>query len=435
MRILLINANMYHQHGFLSELVYKLNSNPILVLAQIAGATPPGHELKLLDDRYDDPFSDDEYDLVGISCVTPSAPRAYEIADWYRNQGNLVVLGGIHPTAMPEEAKQHADAVVIGEAEASWPQVLKDAETGSLQPFYRQHQPITPDKIAIPQHELLRVQPLFTAVAPSRGCPYHCSFCTLTHMHGSEYRPRPIESVVEEIKRSPRRFLVFLHDASLTINPDYAKALFKAMIPLKRNFIAYGSAPVLFKDDELLKLSKQAGCVIWCVGFESICQDSLMNDAQKRYTVENYDALVKKIHNNHMSMFGSFVFGFDHDTPDIFDKTLQAAYDFGIDAAEFNILTPFPITRLFKQLEQDGRILTRDWTKYDLHHVVFRPKLMTPEELHDGFSHVSNKFYSPLKTMQRIANVTLKNRRFPNILVVGGMNAVMFRFHLEYTLF
>jgi radical SAM superfamily enzyme YgiQ (UPF0313 family) len=160
-----------------------------------------------------------------------------------------------------------------------------------------------------------------------------------------------------------------------------------------------------------------------------------MADAHKRYTVKSYEELVNKVHRYKMSMFGSFVFGFDHDTLDIFERTLQAAYDYGLDAAEFNVLTPFPITRLFHQLEKEGRILTRDWTKYDLHHVVFQPKQMTPEELYEGVAQVSTKFYSPVKTIQRITNVTVKNRRFPNILVVGAMNTIMARFHLEFTLF
>ena len=435
MRILLINSNMYHQHGRFSEMLYKLNSNPLLVLQQLAAATPKEHELKLIDDRYDDPLHEKNVDLVGISLVTPSSSRAYEIADTYRKQGVPVVLGGIHPSSVPEEAKQHADAVVIGEAEQSWPMLIKDLENHRLQPYYKQDQPVPPENIPEPRRDLLRIKPLFDAVAPSRGCPYYCSFCTLTHLHGTVYRPRPVEHVIQEIQHSSRKFLVFLHDASLTINPDYAKQLFKAMIPLKRNIIAYGSAPILLKDEELLQLSREAGVVIWCVGFESICQDSLMNDANKRYSVESYAELVKKIHNNHMNVFGSFVFGFDHDTPDIFERTLQAAYDYGIDAAEFNVLTPFPITRLFKQLDQEGRILTKDWTKYDLHHVVFQPKNMSPDELYEGTAHVSTQFYSPVKTIQRIADVTFKTRRFPNILVVGAMNVIMARFHLEFTLF
>jgi radical SAM superfamily enzyme YgiQ (UPF0313 family) len=435
MKILLINSNMYHRHSYVSELLYKLNSNPILVLQQLAAATPLEHQVRVIDDRYDNPIVDETFDLIGISTVTPSSSRAYEIADSYRKRGIPVVLGGIHPSAMPEEAKQHADAVVIGEAEVLWPQAISDLQNGKLKPFYRSEQTMDPINIPEPRRDLLRLEPLFSAVAPSRGCPYYCSFCTLTHMHGNVYRPRPIEHVIEEIKHTPRKFLVFLHDASLTINRDYAKALFKAMIPLKKKFIAYGSAPVLDTDEELLRLSHEAGCVIWCVGFESVCQDSLKQDAHKGYSVENYERMVKKIHAQHMNVFGSFVFGFDHDTPAIFDKTLQAAFDFGLDAAEFNILTPFPITRLFRQLDSEGRILSKDWTQYDLHHVVFQPKLMTPKELYDGAASVSTRFYTPEKTLKRIADVTLKTRRYPNILVVGAMNVIMARFHLEFTLF
>ena len=425
---------MHYSHTFSSQLLYKLNSNPILVLQQLAAATPKGHWVKLIDDRYDNPFYKGEVDLVGISTVTPSAPRAYEIADRYRERGIPVVLGGIHPSSVPEEAKQHADSVVIGEAERSWPQLIRDLENGKLKAFYRPDPPVPPENIPEPRRDLLRIRPLFSAVAPSRGCPYHCSFCTLTHLHGPVYRPRPIENVISEIKHTPRKFLVFLHDASLTINKDYAKALLKAMIPLKRKFIAYGSAPILSRDEELIRLSKEAGCVIWCIGFESISQNSLKSDANKGYSVASYESMIKKIHKHRINVFGSFVLGFDHDTPDIFDRTLQASYDLGIDAAEFNVLTPFPITRLYKQFEQEGRILTKDWEQYDLHHVVFQPKNMTPKELYDGVAYVSTKFYSPMKTLQRIVNVTFHNRQFPNILVVGAMNTIMARFHLEFTL-
>jgi len=434
MKILIINANMHYKHTLTSQLLYKLNSNPILVLQQLAAATPKEHTVQLIDDRYDNPIVKHKVDLVGISTVTPSSPRAYEIADIYRKQGVPVVLGGIHPSSVPNEAKQHADAVVIGEAERSWPQVIKDVQQNTLKPFYTPEPYVNPIDIPEPRRDLLRIRPLFSAVAPSRGCPYHCSFCTLTHLHGASYRPRPVENVVQEIKHTPRKFLVFLHDASLTINKNYAKKLFKEMKLLKKNFIAYGSAPVLAKDEELVKLSREAGCVMWCIGFESICQESLKSDAHKGYTVESYEKMVKNIKKYHMNVFGSFVLGFDHDTTDMFDKTLQAAYDYGIDAAEFNILTPFPITRLFKQLEKEGRILTRDWEKYDLHHVVYQPKKMTPEELYDGVAEISTKFYSPINVISRIANVTFKTRRFPNILVIGAMNSIMARFHLEFSI-
>ena len=381
MKIVLINANMEHKRGLTSALMYKLNSNPILVLQQLAAATPEGHEVTLIDDRYDSPFLDDPIDLVGISTLTPSANRAYEIAEYYHNKGIPVVLGGVHPSALPEEAKSHADSVVIGEAEHSWPLLIKDLQKNTLQPYYKSSSYLAAEAIPLPDREKLRIRPLFSPVATSRGCPYYCSFCTLTHMHGKQYRCRPVEHIVNEIKHTPRKFLVFLHDASLTINPDYATSLFKAMIPLKRKFIAYGSAPMLSQHDSLLELSKQAGCVIWCIGFESIRQDSLENDAQKKYAVNEYENVVKQIHNHDINVFGSFVLGFDHDTLDSFDHTLQAAFDYNIDAAEFNVLTPFPITRLYRQLDKQDRILTKDWSLYDLQHAVFQPQQMSPEEL------------------------------------------------------
>ena len=433
MNILLINSNLHHKHGLIAQLLYKLNSNPILVLQQIAAATPKEHSLKLIDDKYDKPHYNGEVDLVGISAVTSSAPRAYRIADTYREKGIPVVIGGIHASALPEEAKHHADSVVIGEAERSWPQLIKDFESGHLKPFYKSDKPANSNLIKCPRHDLLRVPPLFTAVAPSRGCPFNCSFCTLTHLHGQIYRPRPIENVIQEINNTSRKFLVFLHDSALTINKKYAKALFKAMIPLKRKFIAYGTLPSLLDDDELLILANKAGCIVWCLGFETICHDSLKNDANKAYSIDKYESVCRRIHKFQMNVFGSFAFGFDNDEPTVFDNTLQAAYDFGLDGAEFNILTPFPSTRLFHKLNNEGRILTKDWKKYDLRHVVFQPKKMTVEELYDGITNISLKYYSPLKTIQRILDVTINTRKFSNILIMGAMNSVMLRFHGEFS--
>ena len=236
MHILLINANIHHRNTFSSKLLYKLNSNPILVLQQLAAATPKYHWVKLIDDRYDNPFYDGKVDLVGISTLTPSATRAYMIADHYRKRGIPVVLGGVHPSALPKEAKEHADSIVIGEAERSWPRLIEDFKNNSLKPYYKAFPHIHAADIPEPRRDKLRLRPLFSAIATSRGCPYHCSFCTLTHLHGKQYRPRPVENIIREIENTPRKFLVFLHDASLTINKDYAKSLFKAMIPLKLHF-------------------------------------------------------------------------------------------------------------------------------------------------------------------------------------------------------
>lgn len=435
MKILLINANKDHKHNFKSHLLYKINSTPILVLQQIAAITPEKHSVKLIDDYHDPPNYDADVDIVGISTVTPSASRAYEIADEFRKRGKTVVLGGHHPSAVPKEAKPHADSIVIGEAENTWPHLLKDFEKGKLKPYYKSESPVDPSIIPEPRRDLLRVKSLFSPVVTSRGCPYYCSFCAIAHLYGRKYRPRPVEDIIREIEKIPRRFIVFVHDSSLTIDREYAKAFLKAMIPLKKKFITWGSAPILQNDDELLKLSRKAGCMVWGIGFESISQKSLRKDAEKKYAVESYQTLVKKIHKYGMNVHGAFVFGFDNDTVDIFDKTLEAVYELDIDSMEFSILTPFPITRLFHKLEKEKRILTYDWNKYDLHHVVFQPANMTPEELFNGVEKISKKFYSPQKTLLRITSNIFKRKQLLTVFATWSINFQMSRFHVEYSYF
>lgn len=342
---------------------------------------------------------------------------------------------GIIPQQYIKKQKKHADSVVIGEAENTWPILLKDFEKGKLKPYYKSESIVDPSDIPEPKRDLLRVKSLFSPVVTSRGCPYYCSFCAIAHLYGRKYRPRPIENIIKEIEKIPRKFIVFVHDSSLTIDRDYAKAFLKEMIPLKRRFITWGSAPILLNDDELLKLSRKAGCMVWGIGFESISQKSLEKDAEKKYTVESYHKLVKKIHRYGMNVHGAFVFGFDNDTVDIFDKTLQTIYELDIDSVEFSILTPFPITRLFKKLQRENRILTYNWDKYDLHHVVFQPALMIPEELFNGVKKISRKFYSPQQTMQRITCNIFKRKNLLNMLATGGINFQMSRFHVEYSYF
>jgi radical SAM superfamily enzyme YgiQ (UPF0313 family) len=432
MKLLFIAANKDHSESFTTKLNYKLNSSPMLVLQQLAAAVPTEHTVQLIDDRYDNPDYNTDADIIGISVLTPSAPRAYLIADAYRNLGKTVILGGCHPSAVPEEAKQHADAVIIGDAETTLPSLIHDYSHNKLKPYYYSQQTTT-SSLPEPHRNLIRIQSLFAPVITSRGCPYNCSFCTLAHLYGQIYTPRPIEEIIHEIQTIPQKILVFIHDSSLTIDPNYTKQLFKALIPLKRKFIAWGSAPVLYKNEELLQLSHQAGCLMWSFGFESFNQNSITQDAQKQYRIATYRKLIKKIHHHNMIVYGSFVFGFDHDTPDIFDTTLQTLSDYELDAAEFDILTPYPITRLYKQLEQENRILHRNWLKYDLHHVVFQPKHLTPQELQQGVQTIATQFYSPLKTLQRIIGSTKQTKTILTTLASTATNVAMKRFHKEYT--
>jgi len=217
-----------------------------------------------------------------------------------------------------------------------------------------------------------------------------------------------------------------IHDSSLTISKDYVKQLFKEMIPLKKKFMCYGSIPVLIENEEIIELSKKAGCIYWALGFETITQKSL-NDAGKNYKVKQYEDIVKKIKQNGMGVFGSFVFGFDHDTPDVFETTLQKVQSWGIDAAEFNILIPFPGTEIYNTFEKQGRILHKDWSKYDLQHTVFQPKHMTPEELYNGVRSISKRFYSVENVLKRELSAGVFN--FSKFLYTIALNSGMRLFH------
>jgi radical SAM superfamily enzyme YgiQ (UPF0313 family) len=238
------------------------------------------------------------------------------------------------------------------------------------------------------------------SVQATRGCPYGCSFCPVSLIQGRKLRARPIENVVDEIKSINSKRILFV-DNSLTINPDYTKKLFKEMIGLNKKFSAYGNIDVLGSDDELLNLAAKAGCDLWLVGFETIYQDTINKIGKATNIVSDYEKAVKKIHNYNMLVQGLFIFGFDSDNACIFEKTIDAIYKWNIDKAGFAIRTPFPGTKEYIDLDKQGRILTNDWSKYNLKNVVFKPKNMSPQELFNGTNRVLNEFYSYSNLIKR----------------------------------
>ena len=383
MKILLVHPRV--NHGPVTErdrgtLRAKLFTNQTLTLPSVAAAIPKEHNIKLLHEDDEDIDFSKKYDLVGISCFTLYALRAYEIADEFRQRGVPVILGGYHPSAMPEEAKQHADSVVIGEAELTLPQLLRDFEKGKMKPFYQPKTWVKPEDIMPLRRDLLHYQTLTDGLFATRGCIHKCEFCSITSFFKHTYRRRPIENVIEELKSIPRKF-VLLHDANLTVDIDYSKALFKAMIREKVNkrWLGNGNIYSLGNDLEFLRLARDAGCICWTTGLESVSQNSLNGVKKSNNKVERYGQWIKNIHKNGMGIMGLFMFGFDEDTLDIFDKTLDALNELGIDRAEFSILTPLPGTPFYYKMEKEGRILTKDWSQYTQTRVVFQPKNMTPE--------------------------------------------------------
>ncbi len=380
--------------SFDRSFLYSFSFVPTVITArQLAAVTPLVHTLFIQEGNRRIDF-DADYDVVHINFKTALAPRAYEVADIFRKKGKRVVLSGYHPSALPEEARQHADSVIVGDAVSLWPLVVRDLETGVLQPLYTSTD--TCDPLLLPSTQSIKLKglQLTNSIEATRGCPHRCDFCQDSNIRdGALFRTRPIDDVVEEIA-SLQQKIFFFTDFSLTIDLAYTKELFRRMRKLKKKFICGGNVDVLAEDEELLRLSHEAGCIEWISGFETFSQESLNGAHKQTNIVEDYARAVRKIHKYRMAVFGTFVLGFDEDTPDIFEVMRTHIGTLGIDAVNFALLTPYPGTPLFNRLEREGRILTKDWSRYTRKNVVFEPKNMTKKELEDGFRTITLSFSS-----------------------------------------
>ncbi|TDA67221.1 MAG: B12-binding domain-containing radical SAM protein [Clostridia bacterium] len=367
---------------------------PPLNLAIVAGLTPEDWEIRIVDENLEDVDTSLDADLVGITAMTSLAPRAYQIADAFRARGVKVVLGGIHSTALPEEAIQHADAVVIGEAEATWPQVVKDFLAGGLQPFYRAAQYPSLDSLSPARRQLLNHERylLPSTVYTTRGCPFACSFCSVTTFFGHTYRFRPVMEVVKEIGTLPNKLVAFVDD-NIIGNLRYARNLFQALVQQKITWFSQGSINIA-KHPDLLDLARESGCIGLFIGFESLSPTTLKEMHKKQNQVEEYEEAITTIHRHGLSVEGAFVFGFDEDDEAVFERTVDFARRNKMEAAQFAILTPYPGTPLYTEMEQQGRIIDDNWAHYDVSHVVFEPRGMSAKTLQEGRNWAWKEFYS-----------------------------------------
>jgi len=409
MKILLVMPHPSKKRSIFSRFNY-----PSLTLQQVAAITPPEHDVEIVDERYKSINFDKKYDLVGISCLTYNSIRGYEIAAIFRKQRIPVIFGGYHASLMPDEVKQHADSVVIGEAELTWPQLLRDFEKGELKPLYKADRLVNPEEIPPARHDIGIYTPFTEAIQASRGCPTGCEFCAMNIVEGRVFRGRPVDVVVEEMKTIKAK-RIFFADASLTINPKYSKQLFKSMTEVNKKFDCFGNINTLARDDEFLQLACEAGVVKWYLGIESISQANIDQAGKGTNKVDNYAKAIQKIKDHNMQVTGFFIFGLDHDTLNIFDHTLQAIFDWGLDEASFSIITPYPGTRLFERLEKEGRIISNDWSRYEEGKINIKPKLMTEKELLDGTRRISLEFFSMKNCIKRSfsnnlnpVNITMK---------------------------
>ena len=375
---------------------------PYLALTTLAALTSDNWEISILDENIESLDFSDLPDLAAISIMTPLAKRGYEIADTYSVKGVPVVLGGIHPTMMKDESKAHADAVVLGEAEEVWPQVLSDFNRGNLKSFYKAPNFCSLEGLQIPKRNLLNKKSYFfiNTIQTSRGCPFDCAFCSVTSFYGRTYRIRPVEDIINEISQVERGFLFFVDD-NIVGKPDFAKDLFRALIPLKVKWFSQASLNIV-KDRELLDLAQRSGCKGLFIGFEALSQETLRAMGKTINHVKEYKKAIEMLHDHGIGIQGSFIFGTDNDDQSIFSDVLRFIEKTHIEAVLFSILTPFPGTRIQKVLSKENRILHTDWEKYDMNHVVFKPKKMTPSQLQDGFNWAYKRLYGYRSIVKRL---------------------------------
>lgn len=371
---------------------------PQLTLGVISALTPPEIEVDVVEEEIDRIDLDKHYDLVGISCMTTSAPRAYQLSSAFRNKGAKVVLGGIHPTVMPDEAIAHCDCVVMGEAEGCWRELIHDFKQNRLKKFYRSFNSDLA-KFPIPRLNHNKTPFNVTPIFCSRGCPYHCEFCSVTDMYGKKMRHRRVRDIVKEIATRESKKFFFLDD-NIMGDVRFATELFMALSDLKIRWVGQASIS-LSRNKALLKLAQRSGCAGLFIGLESVSPENLKRLRKTPDNATDYGQAIDMIRGEGILLHASLVFGFDHDDNSIFEKTLEFLVKNKVPSATFNILTPYPGTALFDRFKREGRLLGENWQDYNHRTVVFRPRNLTPEELAEGFIWLGRNFYTKTSIFSR----------------------------------
>ena len=390
---------------------------PPLGLLTIAGLTPAEYEVAFTDENVSDINFDTDAEIIAISVMTPLAVRAYKIGDRFRAQGKTVIMGGIHVSCYPQEAEAHADAIVTGEAEDIWPQVLADHRAEKLKRRYAVNELVDMHRVfPVPRRDLLLSGSYITrsTIQMMRGCPFDCEFCSVTAFSGRKFRHRPLDPFVEEFSALPDRF-VFIVDDNILSNRRVATQLFDRM---RGSGKWWGSQVTISiaDNDKLLKQMARSGCKSLFIGFESLDQNNLIQIGKKFVRAHKNEDRIKKIQDNGIGILGSFIVGLDNDTEAVFDQQYEFITRTRLEAFLISVLTPFPGTHLTKRLEKEERILSKDWSKYDMSTVVFQPKNFSPELLQRRYNELNHSLYS----LSSIARRTIKPRK--NIVIFLPQN-------------
>jgi radical SAM superfamily enzyme YgiQ (UPF0313 family) len=428
MRVVLLSPKgpLYRHNGgiFRKSLRYQP-----LTLTTLAALVPAELqvELVLIDEGIEDVPENLEADLIGMTVITGTAPRAYELSARFRRAGIPVVLGGPHVTLVPDEAVRNADAICVGYAELSWPRLLHDFARGEMKSRYEQGTDFDLSEPVFPRRDLLDKRNYITQAVfeATRACAHACDFCVSPAAWGRRQFQKPVEHVVEDIRRVGSRRNIFI-DLNLISDRFYAARLFHALEPLAIRWFGLVTS-LIGRDRELMKLMARSGCSGVLIGFESISEAALGGIHKRFNQPDTYAELIADLHALGISIFGCFVFGGDDDDSTVFENTAKFVIDNGIDLPRFAIQTPFPGTPLFHRLDAQGRILSRDWGLYDGQHVVHSPKKMTPAELQEGHVWAWREVYSRRSIARRLA----RSRTQLPIALLANFGYRFYAYHLD----
>jgi radical SAM superfamily enzyme YgiQ (UPF0313 family) len=423
MKILLISPERERkkEEAFLFRLSF-------LNLPYIAAVTPPGVEVKIVDEAFQKIDFEEKVDLVGITAQTPVAPRAYQIAEEFKKRKTPVVIGGVHASMLPQEALQHVDAVIVGEAEEVWPDLIEDLRKGQMKQIYARKEFVNPSDLPLPRRDLLNEKFYFPLklLETTRGCPYHCDFCGVSKFFGFQYRSRPISEIERELhtlfRKGPvmnpvlkrilsllskdlpyflKRNLLYIIDSNIAGDKEFCLNLLSLLKEF--DLLWYGHAPVSIAfDQKLLEGFSQSGCIAINIGFESFSTNNLKAMGKGFNQPSRYAEAVKRIHDQGIGIMGTFIVGLDDDDPGVFQRIIDFSIDSKLDWALTFIMAPYPGTESFLRLEKEGRIFCRNWEKYDSLNVVYQPSQMSVEELEKGMRKTWKNVFSTSSIYQRI---------------------------------